>query len=123
MVAAILDRLALMPWAEVPFRAAPDLVARRARLAAACVHEPNLLVVDGLLDDLPALDREVLAATVSDLARDTAIVVIGQDADALLLCCDQIIAAADGIVLGSRAALPALALDEIGRLTPLDHAR
>ena len=52
LAAAILDRLALMPWAEVPLRAAPDAIARRARLAAAAVHQPELLLLDGLLDGL-----------------------------------------------------------------------
>src|SRR5450755_4939896 len=40
LAAAILDRLSLMPWADVPLRAAPDPIARRARLAAAAVHQP-----------------------------------------------------------------------------------
>ena len=52
LTAAILDRLKLTPWADVPLRAAPDPVARRARLAAAAVHQPELLLIDGLLDDL-----------------------------------------------------------------------
>ena len=53
LAAAILDRLSLMPWAEVPLRLAPDSIARRARLAAAAVHQPELLLLDGLLDGLP----------------------------------------------------------------------
>ncbi len=122
MVAAILDRLGLMPWAEVPLRAAPDLVVRRARLAAACVHEPNLLVLDGLLDQLPGPDRRVLSGIVSDLKRDMSIVVLGREADALLLCCDQVIVLADGIALG-RSALPAAPVHELGQVTPLDQAR
>jgi|SRR5215469_12472361 len=109
MVAAILDRMALMPWADVPLRSVPDLVSRRARLAAACVHEPSLLVIDGLLDHLPALDRSVLAGVVADLKRDMSIVAVGHDADTLLLCCDQLIVLAGGIVLG-RNAIPAPAL-------------
>jgi len=121
MVAAILDRMALMPWAEVPLRLAPDLVARRARLAAACVHEPTLLVIDGLLDHLPKIDRSVLAGIVADLKRDMSIVAVGHDADALLLCCDQLIVLADGIVIGR--ALPAPAMHELGEVSPLDHAR
>src|ERR1022692_1555079 len=52
LVAAILDRLALAPWADVPVRAAPDLVVARDRIAAAAVHQPSLLLIDGLLDDL-----------------------------------------------------------------------
>jgi ABC-2 type transport system ATP-binding protein len=121
MVAAILDRMALMPWADVQLHAAPDLVARRARLAAACVHEPNLLVIDGLLDHLPTLDRKLLAGIVADLKRDMSVVAIGRDADALLLCCDQLIALDDGIVMGP-SVLPAPALHEIGEVPPFDHA-
>jgi ABC-2 type transport system ATP-binding protein len=122
MVAAILDRLALTAWADVQLRSAPDRVARRARLAAACVHEPNLLIIDGLLDHLPALDRRVLAGVISDLARDAAIVAIGRDADSLLLCCDQVITGGYGMLLG-RAVLPDPAMHEFGRVPPADHAR
>src|SRR6202044_1131857 len=61
LVAAILDRLALGPWGGVALRAAPELVARGARLAAACVHEPDLLIVNGLFDQLPTMDRIMLA--------------------------------------------------------------
>ena len=56
LAAAILDRLALTPWADVPLRAAPAVIARRARLAAAAVHQPELLLLDGLLDGLGPRD-------------------------------------------------------------------
>jgi ABC-2 type transport system ATP-binding protein len=115
MVAAILDRLALTAWAEVPLRSAPDRVARRARLAAACVHEPSLLIIDGLLDHLPALDRGVLADVISDLARDASIVAIGREADSLRLCCDQVIAEAYGMLLG-RAVTPVPAMHELAQV-------
>jgi len=100
LVAAILDRLALTPWAEVPARAAPDLIARKVRLAAACVHQPQLLVIDGLLDQLSALDLTVLADVIRDLKRDTAVIALGRRADSLALVCDHVIALADGIVIG-----------------------
>ncbi len=106
LVAAILDRLALMPWADVQLRAAPDLVARRARLAAACVHEPSLLIIDGLFDNLEVRDRAILAGVVTEFSRDIPIVAIERDADSLLLFCDQVIVLSDGILLG-RAAAPA----------------
>src|ERR1022692_344227 len=41
LVAAILDRLALMPWAEVPIGSAPELIARKARLAPARLRPPQ----------------------------------------------------------------------------------
>jgi ABC-2 type transport system ATP-binding protein len=100
LVAAILDRLDLGPWGEVPLGAAPELVARRARLAAACVHEPDLLIVNGLFDQLPTLDRVILADAVRDLRRDTSIVALGQDADTLLLFCDQIAILSGGVLIG-----------------------
>ncbi len=100
LVAAILDRLALMPWAEVALGAAPELIVRKARLAAACVHQPKLLLVDGLLDHLPPLDRTVLADVIRDVERDTAVVAMGIDPATLSLICDQVITLADGIVVG-----------------------
>jgi ABC-type multidrug transport system ATPase subunit len=121
LVAAILDRLALMPWAEVPLRAAPDLVARRARLAAACVHEPSLLIIDGLFDHLGVRDRAILAGVITELERDMSVVAIERDADSLLLFCDQVITLADGILLGR--ASPMAAMHELSQVAPLDHAR
>jgi ABC-2 type transport system ATP-binding protein len=106
LVAAILDRLGLGPWGEVPLRAAPDLVARQARLAAACVHEPDLLIVNGLFDQLPAMERIRLADIVRDLRRDTSIVALGQDADTLLLFCDQVAILSGGVLIGQPPALP-----------------
>ncbi len=102
LVAAILDRLALTAWADVAFGAAPELIARKARLAVACVHEPKLLIIDGLLDHLQPLDRTVLADVIRDLERDTAVVALGADTDALSLVCDGVIEVADGMVIGSR---------------------
>jgi ABC-type multidrug transport system ATPase subunit len=122
LVVAILDRLALLPWAAVPVRDAPEIVARRARLAAACVHQPDLLIIDGLFDQLPIIDRTILAKTVAELKRDTSIVATGQDADALLLFCDQVLMLTNGIVVGRRS-LPAAAMDELIERPPFDHAR
>jgi ABC-type multidrug transport system ATPase subunit len=119
LVAAILDRLALMPWEQVPLRAAPDLVVRRARLAAACVHEPSLLIIDGLFDHLGVRDRAILAGIVTELARDTAIVAVERDADSLLLFCDQVLMLTDGLLLG-RPSPPAL-VHKLGQVPPLDR--
>lgn len=112
LVAAILDRLALTPWAEVALGAAPELIARKARLAAACVHQPKLLLIDGLLDHLAPLDRTVLADVITDIEHDTAVIAVGLEPTTLSMVCDQVITLAEGIVVGRRipdddsAALP-----------------
>src|ERR1022692_1533692 len=108
LVAAILDRLALTAWADVPVRAAPDLVVAKARIAAAAVHQPSLLLIDGLLDDLSEPDQAILADVVRDLERDTALIVIGRDPDPLTRACPEVLALADGVLIGRRPAwLPA----------------
>jgi ABC-type branched-subunit amino acid transport system ATPase component len=98
LVAAIIDRLGLSPWAGVQLRAAPEIVARKARLAAACVHQPKLLLADGLLDQLAARDRTVLADVITGLLGDTALIVLGADARVLSLASDQVLTLANGIV-------------------------
>jgi ABC-2 type transport system ATP-binding protein len=100
LVAAILDRMALTPWADVALGAAPVLIARKARLAAACVHQPKLLLLDSLLDHLQPLDRTVLADVIRDLRRDTAVIAVGSEADSLELVCDQVIPLRGGILVG-----------------------
>ena len=107
LAAAILDRLALTPWADVPVRAAPTVIARRAKLAAAVVHEPELLLIDGLLDGLGPRDTENVAASIRDLGRDTAIVATGRDSAALALACGEVLTLADGIIVRNLASLPA----------------
>jgi ABC-type multidrug transport system ATPase subunit len=101
LTAAILDRLALTPWARVPLRAAPPAVARRAQLAAAAVHEPELLLLDRLLDDLTARDAASVAAAIRDLGRDTAIIATGAEPDLLWLACDDVLTLANGIIVPS----------------------
>jgi ABC-2 type transport system ATP-binding protein len=98
LTAAIMDRLALTPWAEVPLRAAPDVIGRRARLAAAAVHQPDLLLVEGLLDDLVPRDAAALADAIRDLGGDIAVVATGQDARALRLACDEVLTLSYGII-------------------------
>ena len=115
LVAAILDRLALTPWADVPFGAAPEQITRKVRLAIACVHQPKLLLLDGLLDHLPPLDRTVLADVIRDLQRDTAVIALGPDRDTLSLICEQVIGLADGIVVGARPPPPAAAPPALAR--------
>jgi ABC-2 type transport system ATP-binding protein len=101
LAAAILDRLSLMPWAEVALRAAPDSIARRTRLAAAAVHQPELLLLDGLLDGLAARDVAVLAAAIRDLSRDSAILLAGCDSAALDLACDDVLVLTDGVLIST----------------------
>ena len=51
LAAAILDRLALTPWADVPVPGRAPVIARRVRLGRRGRHEPDLLLIDpGLLD-------------------------------------------------------------------------
>ena len=90
-----------MPWAEVPLRAAPDVVVRRARLAAAAVHQPELILLDGLLDGLQPRDVTALTEAVRDLSRDTAILAAGCDGLALELACDEVLVLTDGIVVNA----------------------
>jgi ABC-type multidrug transport system ATPase subunit len=101
LAASILDRLSLMPWAEVPLRAAPDAIARRARLAAAAVHQPDLILIDSLLDGLQPRDMTALTEAVRDLSRDSAILVAGCDGVALELACDEVLVLTDGILVNA----------------------
>jgi len=101
LAASILDRLSLLPWAEVPVRAAPDAVARRARLAAAAVHQPELLLLDALLDGLPLRHVTVLADAVRDLSRDSGVLLTGCDREALLLACDDVLVLSNGVLVSA----------------------
>lgn len=98
LAAAVLDRMGLTPWAEVTLRAAPDVVARRARLAAAAAHQPDLILLDGLLDDLELKDVTALAATVRELGIDCGVVLAGCDGGALALASDEVLVLADGVL-------------------------
>ena len=112
LAAAILDRLGLLPWAEVPVRSAPDSIARRARLAAAAVHQPELLLVDGLMDRLPKRDVAALADSIRDLSRDSGVLVVGCDLAGLAAACDDVLVLADG-VLSVPPRAPALSWAEL----------
>lgn len=101
LAAAILDRLELLPWADVPLGSAPEPVVRRVRLAAAAVHQPELLLLDGLLDGLSARDASGLADAVRDLSRDSSIVLAGCDSDGVHRACDEILVLADGILMSA----------------------
>jgi ABC-type multidrug transport system ATPase subunit len=99
LAAAIVDRLSLTPWSDVPLRSAPEAIGRRARLAAAAVHQPDLLLIDGLLDDLPLGDAGALAEAIRDLGRDTAVIATGRDPVTLALACGEVLTMADGILV------------------------
>jgi ABC-2 type transport system ATP-binding protein len=99
LAAAIVDRLGLTPWADVPLRTAPDPVCRRARLAAAAVHQPDLLLIDGMLDDLPLGDTAELADVIRDLGKDATVVMVGRDSSALALGSTEVLTMADGILV------------------------
>jgi ABC-2 type transport system ATP-binding protein len=99
LAAAIVDRLALTPWADVPLRSAPEMVCRRARLAAAAVHQPDLLLIDGMLDDLDPGESIAMADAIRDLSRDMTVVAIGRDPSALALACPEVLTMADGILV------------------------
>lgn len=103
LAAAILDRLGLTGWADVPVRSAPDLIVRKARLAAAAVHQPSLLLIDGLLDNLPAADLAILAEVIHTLERDATVVAIGRSPEVLMQACHKVLVLADGILIDCRA--------------------
>jgi ABC-2 type transport system ATP-binding protein len=99
LAAAIVDRLGLTPWADVPVRTAPDLICRRARLAAAAVHQPDLLLIDGMLDDLALDDTAEMADVVRDLGKDITVIIAGRDSSALAMACTEVLTMADGILV------------------------
>ena len=73
-----------------------DMTPGRGRSA---VHQPGLLLLDGLLDDLDPRDVTPLADAIRDLGRDTTVVAIGQDPQALGLACGEVLTMADGILV------------------------
>ncbi len=100
-VAGALERLHLASWATALIKTAPDDVACRAWLAACTVHEPDLLLVDGLLDGIADDDALAIAGCLRTLAVSTAMVVAGRDAARLAHCCPRVLALTDGITGGA----------------------
>jgi ABC-2 type transport system ATP-binding protein len=103
LAAAILDRLELTGWADVPVRSAPEVIVRKARLAAAAVHQPRLLLIDGLLDNLPAADRALLVDVIHTLERDATVIATGRSPEVLTQACREVLVLADGILIDGRA--------------------
>jgi ABC-type multidrug transport system ATPase subunit len=99
LAAAVLDELGLAPWADVPLRAVPEAVQRRARLAAAAAAQPELLLLDGLLDGLELREITALAADIRALSQDTGVVLAGCDSEALTLACDEVLVLTDGVAV------------------------
>jgi ABC-2 type transport system ATP-binding protein len=99
LAAAIMDELGLTPWADVPLRALPEEVGRRARLAAAAAHQPELLLLDSLLDGLALREITALATTIRALSRASGVVIAGCDSEALTLACDEVLVLSDGVVV------------------------
>jgi ABC-2 type transport system ATP-binding protein len=117
LAAAVIDRLSLTPWAEVPVRAVPEVIARRARLAAGVAGEPELLLIDSLLDELEPQDAVALADVVAELSTGIAIVATGRDAAALGLACDEVLTMTDGVLVR-----PAPMIPLAGSMVPLAAA-
>ncbi|MBO0823096.1 MAG: ATP-binding cassette domain-containing protein [Actinobacteria bacterium] len=99
LAAAIMDRMSLTPWADVPLASLPDGVASTARLAAAAVHQPELLLLDGLLDGLGPREMHALTSAIRDLGQDSAVVVAGVDSDPLMRACDDVLVLTDGVLI------------------------
>jgi len=97
-VTAALDRLNLAGWANCPVAAVPEDVARRAWLAACTTGEPepDLLLVDGLLDGIKDEDAVTLAACLRTVGAG-ATVLAGRDATRLGLCCGRLCTLTGGI--------------------------
>ena len=63
------------------------------------MHQPELLLVDGMLDDLGPGDSIAMADVIRDLGRDMTVVAIGRDPSALALACPEVLTMTDGILV------------------------
>lgn len=99
-VARALDSLGLTDWANLPVRAVPVVTARLTWLAAASVHEPGLLLLDGILDGIGDRDAACVADAVRDAAMATAVVLTGRDSARLDRACGLVLTLAHGVVAG-----------------------
>jgi ABC-type multidrug transport system ATPase subunit len=99
LAAAIMDRMGLTPWADVHLGTVPEGVSRKTRLAAAAAHQPELLLLDGLLDELGERDVRAITSAIRDLSRDCAVVITGCDGEALMLACDDVLVLTDGVLV------------------------
>jgi ABC-type multidrug transport system ATPase subunit len=99
-VARALDALGLADWANLPVRAVPEVTARLTWLAAASVHEPELLLLDGLLDGIDGRDAACVADAVRDASMATPVVVAGRDPESLDRACGHVVTLAQGVIAG-----------------------
>jgi ABC-type multidrug transport system ATPase subunit len=99
-VARALDSLGLADWANLPVRAVPEVAARLTWLAAASVHEPELLLLDGVLDGMDDRDASCVADAVREAAMTTAVVVTGRDPERLDRACGHVLTLAQGVIAG-----------------------
>jgi ABC-type multidrug transport system ATPase subunit len=97
-VARALDSLSLEDWANLPVRAVPEVTARLTWLAAASVHEPQLLLLDGVLDGMDDQDAACVADAVREAAAATAVVVTGRDPERLERACGQVLTLTQGVI-------------------------
>ncbi len=96
-IAGALDLLNLAGWAASAITAVPEDVARRAWLAACAVHEPDMLLADGMLDGITDEDALTVSGYLRTLAASRAVLVAGRDPARLALCCARVITLTDGI--------------------------
>lgn len=99
-VARSLDSLRLAGWANLPVRAVPEVTARLTWLAAATVHEPELLLLDGVLDGIDAGGAACVAGAVRDASMATAVVITGCDAGLLERASGHVLTLAHGVMAG-----------------------
>lgn len=99
-VARALDSLRLADWADLPVRYVPEVAARLAWLAAASVHEPELLLLDGVLDGMGDRDWGCVADAVREAAMATAVVITGRDPERLERACGHVLTLAQGVISG-----------------------
>jgi ABC-2 type transport system ATP-binding protein len=99
-VARSLDSLRLADWASLPVRAVPEVTARLTWLAAAPVHEPDLVLLDGILDGIDGPDAACVADAVRDASMAAPLVVAGRDPERLDRACGHVLTLAQGVIAG-----------------------
>ena len=98
-VGRAIDRLNLAGWACCQIKAVPEEVARRAWLAACTVHEPDLLLVDGLLDTSRTRTRRLWPVTCGHSVLARRCLSRGAMPRGSRLCCPRRLTLTDGIAL------------------------
>jgi ABC-type multidrug transport system ATPase subunit len=99
-VARVLDSLGLGDWAHLAVRAVPEVVLRLSWIAAASVHEPELLLLDGVLDGMSEEDAACVADAVREASMATAVLVTGRDPERLGRACGHVLTLAQGVIAG-----------------------